>query len=636
MRETMNAECRMMNDKRRVSFHSSFIIHHSAFLFAFALLCACASGVRAQGQVAPTPTPERVKSKGSITGRVVGEDGQPVSGARVFALASRGGNVNGDHAATGPDGAFKIEGLEAAPYGVTVYVPGNFDAAQLEYERGARVYYRPGDDVLVRVMRGGVVTGRVTDASGEPAAGVRVNLVRVRTLEGAPVREFNRFMRPLERTTDDRGVYRSYGLLPGVYVVSAGGRFSLNTFGLVAHADEPPTFYASATRDAATEVTVHAGEEVGAVDVRLRGERGHAVSGTVAGVAEGSHTGQATMLNVISAGSTEYVAQVYIYGRAETESFSVDGLADGDYDLVAQRFATKDWQRVASSTRRVQIRGADVTGLRVTFAPLASLSGRLDFETPAAPDSKPPTPIAKPTAADEGRAHGAARACKGTAEELWAGAAVVARREAAAAGQTFPASEPSTLEDSPDDKGGFAFRNVVAASYRLEFKLGPGYFVTGVRRGTRTTEAAASVVRLAQGEQVSDVTVTAAYGAASVAGRVSFPACETCANARARVYLVPQERERADDLLRYSEAEVEGKGREGEFSFDAIAPGRYTLVALPEPARKRGAPEPPALADADSRARLRREAEARGTRITLAPCEHAEGVALTYAPKPSP
>lgn len=633
MRETLNAECGMRNDKRRATSYSSFRIRHSASLFAFVVLCVCASRAVAQGQAAPTPTPERVKPKGSITGRVVGEDGQPVNGARVLALASRGGNVTGDNASTGPDGAFKIDGLEAAPYGVTVQAPGNFDASYLEYERGARVYYRPGDDVLIRVMRGGVITGRVTDARGEPAAGVRVNLVRVRTLEGAPVREFNRHMlATLERTTDDRGVYRSYGLLPGVYVVSAAGRFSMN-FAVVPHTDETPTFYPSATRDAATEVTVRAGEEVGAVDVRLRGERGHAVSGTIAGVTDAAHAEQATILNVISADTTEYVGQVYLYGRAETEGFSVDGLSDGDYDLVAERVVTKGWLRVAYFKRRVQIRGADVTGLRVTFAPLASLSGRVLFETPPAPDSKPTTPAAKPPAAVEGKAPGAKAVCRGTAEELWAGSAVVARRDAAA-GQSFPASEPSTLEDSPNGKGEFTFKGVFAGTYRLDFKTGPGYFVTGVRRGPRPAEASASVVRLSQGEQVSDVTVTAAYGAASVAGRVSFPECEACANARARLYLVPQERERADDLLRYAEVPVEGKGREGEFSFDSIAPGRYTLVALPEPARKRGAPEQPAFSDADARARLRREAEARGTRLTLAPCEHAEGVAVPYTPTP--
>jgi hypothetical protein len=653
----MNAECGMMNDKRRprfnssfdtprsTLFHSSLIIQHSALLFVFALLCVCAPSVCAQEQAAQTPTPEKVR--GSITGRVVGEDGQPLIGARVFALKKRGGGYEQNATAVaGPDGSFKLENLEAAPYSVSAYAPGYFDAFSLEYERGARVYYRPGETVSIRAVRGGVITGRVTDARGEPAAGVRVNLVRVRTLEGSPVREVNRFTRTLERTTDDRGVYRSYGLLPGAYVVSAGGRNSTYFFGVSPHTDEAPTFYPSTTRDAAAEVTVRGGEEAGAVDVRLRSERARAVSGVVAGVTDAAHAELATVINLISADSTEYAGQVYIYGRAESEGFSLDGLSDGDYDLVAERYSTnKDWQRVAVSTRRVQIRGADVTGLRLTFTPLASLSGRIVFETPPAAETKTPAPIAKPPAVNEAKTPttdeakassvGEAKekgACEGTAAALWAGAALIARREPVA-GQRLPANEPSTLDMAPDAKGEFAMRGLVAGTYRLEFNLSEGYFVTGVRRGQRppeTAATAASVVRLQQGEQVSDLMVTAAYGAASVAGRVSFGECEGCTPARVRLYLVPQERERADDALRYAEATVEGKNREGEFSFEGLAPGRYILVALPEPARKRGAAEPSAFADADSRARLRRDAESRGARITLAPCEHSEGVAVTY------
>jgi hypothetical protein len=296
-----------------------------------------------------------------------------------------------------------------------------------------------------------------------------------------------------------------------------------------------------------------------------------------------------------------------------------------------------------------------VTGLKITFAPLGSLSGRILFETPPAPvETKTPAPSvktpnagdlkpsnaeeakastveeAKPSTVEAAKASGAKGVCRGTTEALWSGAVVVARREAVA-GQTLPASEHSTLEESSDDKGEFNFRGVAAGTYRLEFKLGEGYFVTGVRRGVRPPEASAPVVRLGQGEQVSDLIVTAAYGAASVEGRLSFTDCEGCAPARARLYLVPQERERADEVLRYAEATVERKG--GEFSFEAVAPGRYILLALPEPTRKQGATETPAFADADARARLRRDAEARGTRITLAPCEHAEGVAVTYAPR---
>lgn len=243
---------------------------------------------------------------------------------------------------------------------------------------------------------------------------MRVNLVRVRTLEGAPVRQINRFMGTLERMTDDRGVYRTYGLLPGVYVVSAGGRFSANVYGVIAHTDEAPTFYPSTTRDATTEVTVHAGEEVGAVDIRLRGERGHAVSGTVAGVTDAAHAEQATIINIISADSTEYAGQFYIYNRAETDSFSLDGLTDGDYDLVAERYATaKDWTRIGASSRRVQIRGAKANSHSKESRPADTYSSRCPSrrESRARPGG-PPSPTRRRAHAFDATPKRAARASR--------------------------------------------------------------------------------------------------------------------------------------------------------------------------------------------------------------------------------
>ena len=83
--------------------------------------------------------------------------------------------------------------------------------------------------------------------------------------------------------TDDRGVYRMYGLLPGTYIVSAGGmtRF-FGGYGTTAHDQDAPTYAPSATRDTAQEVVVRSGEEATA-DIQYRGEPGHAISGTVLG-----------------------------------------------------------------------------------------------------------------------------------------------------------------------------------------------------------------------------------------------------------------------------------------------------------------------------------------------------------------
>jgi hypothetical protein len=610
-------------------------------------VCVHAQTVRAAP--APAPTPEKARPKGSITGRVVGEDGEPLAGARVQAQSSQArGGVAVGMTITNADGTFKIENLVRAPYVVSAYMPGYFDTSYLEYERGQRVFHRLGESMTLTLARGGVITGRVTDARGDAAAGVRVNMVRVRTLDGRPVREVNRFMNSLERQTDDRGVYRNYGLLPGIYVVSAAGHYSQNSFEAVAHSEEAPTFYPSTTRDAAAEITLHAGEELSDIDIRLRADRGHIISGTVVGITDASHAGQATSIALISSDTTEYHAQVFIYGRAEQGGFAFDSLTDGEYDLVAERYATDGWHKLAASTRRVRVKGADVTGLRITLDPLGSISGRLVFESAPTPEAKPTTNATKSSTTDVKLANADAKsstddtkaACVGSAETLYGEAAVVMRRESAGAGRVPPANEPSTLEISPEDNGEFAFRGLAAGAYRLEFRLGEGYFVTSMRRGAQVstaskaaggiTQAEGASVRLQQGEEASGLVVTAAYGAASLKGRVNLPACEGCALERIRVYLVPQERERAEDLLRYAEAAIVRDGT-GAFSLEGLAPGRYSLVALAEAPQKQK--EQAALfLDAEGRARLRREADASGVAVTLAPCQRVDDFSLPYKP----
>ena len=86
-----------------------------------------------------------------------------------------------------------------------------------------------------------------------------------------------------EKTTDDRGIYRIYGLPAGNYLVWAGGP-TYNP-GVDPYDTDVPTYAPSSTRDTATEITVRSGEETTNVDIRYRGEPGHIVSGTVNGPA---------------------------------------------------------------------------------------------------------------------------------------------------------------------------------------------------------------------------------------------------------------------------------------------------------------------------------------------------------------
>src|SRR5262249_56325040 len=89
------------------------------------------------------------------------------------------------------------------------------------------------------MIKGGAITGRVTNAMGEPVIGVQVNAAMARGAEGSPDRGGSGSL----RFTDDRGVYRIYGLSPGTYVVFT--RKSFQPFPSPLYNYAPPFFPSS-------------------------------------------------------------------------------------------------------------------------------------------------------------------------------------------------------------------------------------------------------------------------------------------------------------------------------------------------------------------------------------------------------
>jgi hypothetical protein len=104
---------------------------------------------------------------------------------------------------------------------------------------------------------GGVITGRVTDDVGRPVVAVTVESERVneqgQTTGGS-----------LHFPTDDRGIYRIYGLPAGKYLVS------VTDFGRFPPRHDRRTFYPDALdQKRATQVEVTAGSESTGIDIRL-------------------------------------------------------------------------------------------------------------------------------------------------------------------------------------------------------------------------------------------------------------------------------------------------------------------------------------------------------------------------------
>ena len=449
-----------------------------------------------------TNTPSASK-RGSLTGRVVGEDGEPVEGASVTVIAMNGDRSGSRMIASDEDGHFKANNLPATTYVVTATMSGYVDSQggtpQAVLQNPAQ-RYRLGENVTIRMVKGGAITGKVVDAAGQPLVGAPVFVIRTRDGEGRSVGET--LMATQLRMTDDRGVYRLWGLPAGsylVYTVGAGEMFSLMSGGR-----EVPTYYPNATRDTAQEVTVAAGAEVQGIDIRHRGDLGHAVSGTVVGMAEASTTGRSVIaVELLQAGTGTRITTTSV-NPLTGNGFALYGVADGEYELIAQqRLSFTPGQGDSSlmaTPRRVMVRGGDVTGIEMRLAPLGSMAGRVMLEKLEKTDC----PITR----------------RGEMQELL----LVPRRED---NEVRRGSLNFVIGDAtPNDKGEFVVNDLAAGRYRLTPNLPSDHWyikAMSLPAPARTAAAkpaapgfAASGITLKSGEKLSGLTITLSEGAAAV------------------------------------------------------------------------------------------------------------------------
>jgi len=553
------------------------------------------------------------KTNGMITGRVVNSAGEPLSGAVVYA-GSLGTGPRSQRATVDTNGEFKIEGLEAGLYRLSASAPGYVPAPQPS-PTDSQGYYRIGDSVTLRMIKGGVITGTVTGPKG-PLVAVGVHAIRVRDEEGKLLSAPTLFR---ERSTDDRGVYRFYGLSPGGYLISAA-RPRIGLIAPTAYDNDAPTYFPSSTRDTAAEVVVRDGEEITA-DIQYRAEPGHAISGKVDGVLESQtqfppgasvtihDVGDRTAMMGVSASSNENFG------------FAINGVPDGEYELAASQYL-QSRDELRSKPRRVTVHGADVTGMILTLAPLASIEGRLVFEN----DPKAGCGKRRETAAQE-------TIVFGRRYEL--------EKKANVAAKTAPLADVSLSATNyvstgvGDAKGSFTLRNLPSGSYRIDPRPpASGWYVRSIALGaaqTATARAASLVVArdgiiLKSGERVSGLTVTITEGAASIRGRISVAAGQSLPP-RMRLYLVPAERDSSEDLLRFFEGTV---ANDGTFVMGNLAPGRYWMIA--QPAEESDSNSVKSIkSDSAFRSKVLRDGEALKKEIAFKPCERTTDYDLPYS-----
>lgn len=589
----------------------------------------------APGVAAPPPPAAAARRTGSIGGRVVDSAGQPLAGATVHARPAGEYSfpVTVRITASDAEGQFRFDDLPAAPYSLNASVAGYASARRYEAS-----YAHLGESVTLSLNRGGVITGRVTKPGGAPAVATSVRVMLVRDAQGRPAQQNTTWPSGGGRMTDDRGVYRIYGLAPGTYVASVHSGASANRYGAPGDS-ETTVYHPSATRDTAVEITVGEGQEVGGVDIQLRGERGHRVSGTIAGVVGGGGSGPAGVnVTLVAAENGMTEMSTYIQDADNGDrTFELDNVADGEYEISARRgWFGMGALALISAPRRVSVKGADVTGLELSLAPLGSLSGRVVMLAAAAAATSSAPVAATPDSADEC----AKKSRVATFPETVIQAQRAGREKTSEMWQLRRAGATAV----PDQQGDFTLRGLEAGRYRLRVTPpGDEWYVSAIsfpgaaasaptsRRAAATATAALAAgpgeVSVRTGQQAGGVTVTLAAGAARLRGRVvadegaSLPIDAT-------VYLIPNDvAGRGDNPLRYRGARLAAGGA---FELSHLAPGRYSLLVQPGAAGD--ASEATAVVwDAAERARLRRAAEATNDVVELPACAVTEH-ALRYAP----
>jgi hypothetical protein len=315
------------------------------------------------------------RSDGTISGRVISEDGQALSGAKITVIGISGRTKQisiSREATTNDEGDFVVEGLESLPYLISAWSPGYVPEAQSDlvnpFEVGEQHYVHLGERLTLRLIRGGVVTGRVTNDVGEAVIGVPVKASRISDEMGRATTPDVAAAHLWTRTTDDRGVYRIYGLAPGSYVVAAGGRDSSSSR-LSPFAGRSMTYHPSSTRDTARVVNVSSGIESSGIDIRYRSERGFAVSGKIH--ASSARVDQGPVVIVLTNFKTgETIDSTTLQSISNQDGYAFYGVPNGEYQIMAKKTGMS-----VQTALRVAVRDADVTGFDLTLVPNATISG---------------------------------------------------------------------------------------------------------------------------------------------------------------------------------------------------------------------------------------------------------------------
>ena len=456
-------------------------------------------------------------------------------------------------ARTDSDGRYRVTGLTEGFYVIRAlsktYVlsksPFGFDAfMSVTLDEG-----ESRDDVDVALARGGVITGRVIDAEGRPviATSVRLFSVDEKDKRGEELDSHNWQM--LE--TDDRGVYRIYGLAAGRYIISAGGVWAPGLVGL----KSSETFYPDATdQSQAKIIEVKEGSEAADIDIILGvGKDTYAAAGRVVD----AETGQALpKVSVLCMEAPDKKNGGIRNGRPATTDdegrFKCANLTPGLYELSL-------WERVGVSSVyyskkiRFEVTDTDVSGLEVKAARGATISGVVVIEG-----------VNDPT-------------LKAKLQQVEVGVRVAGYRGSAVGGGEY--EHLGRVVSKIGGDGGFRLTGAPPGMASLYIEGGQEDAFL-IRRVERDGAEIKSAFEIGRGEQITGVRIVLAQANATVRGRVETAGVNLPEGCQLQIWATPIKTTTGNEAI---PASHRNKSRfvvtdeKGRFVIERLAPGEYEL-----------------------------------------------------------
>jgi Carboxypeptidase regulatory-like domain len=322
----------------------------------------------------------------TIAGTVLSANtGEPLKKAHV--VLRRRGDESNEHpliATTDATGHFSIEKIPAGRYDLRID-HANYGDTQYGQDQpdkpGAILNLAPGQkitDLLFRLHRTAVITGRVLDEDGDPVRDASVTAVAHTTVRGKI-----RFQSSASENTNDLGVYRISDLAPGHYTILADPPRMPPWREPVEQAAYLSTYYPGTTDSArASTLEVKSGDEITGIDFVFAPKlptRAYKVHGRV--------------INSLTDDPDAYVIVTLLPRRNQdwdfgsdqkqttadrkTGAFEVKDVVPGEYLVAAMSFGSG---RRHIATQSVDVIASDVDGVSLALTRGIDITVRVTLE----------------------------------------------------------------------------------------------------------------------------------------------------------------------------------------------------------------------------------------------------------------